>query len=193
VRNLPIAALILVLAGWLVYSELSREAPKEHVHENQAQPAGNATREIEQLQREVDANPNDHGKLLQLANMLHDQGLSGDLRFLPRAIDAYKSYLSKHPEEGNPRVDLGICYFEWAKVDTANAAGLIHMAIQEMTTVFEANPRHQAAAFNLGIVTLSSGQSLLSNEWFKRAVDIDPESELGKRARNIMEQHTFSE
>jgi hypothetical protein len=67
------------------------------------------------------------------------------------------------------------------------------MAIQEMTTVFEANPRHQSADFNLGIVTLSSGQSLLSNEWFKRAVDIDPESELGKRARNIMEQHTFSE
>ncbi len=72
-----------------------------------------------------------------------------------------------------------------------NALRFISLAINEMETVHKTNPKHQAAAFNLGIVNLSAGSMEKSNEWFKKALEIDPRSNLGQRAQSLLEQHTF--
>jgi tetratricopeptide (TPR) repeat protein len=191
---IPVIVLVVALGGWFIYTEFSREPPQEHVHtqDTEAGTHSEAHEEIDRLQRQVDQDPNDSGTLLRLANLLHDHSLSSDPGMLPRAIRTYQAYLEKNPSDGNARVDLGICYFELSRADTTDPAGLIHRAVEEMKTVYDANPKHQAAAFNLGIVTLSSGQTIASNDWFRRAVDIDPGSTLGKRAQSILEQHTFA-
>jgi Tfp pilus assembly protein PilF len=60
-----------------------------------------------------------------------------------------------------------------------------------METVAKNSPTHQPAAFNLGIVNLHMGNLEESNKWFKRAVELDGSSELGMRAQNILQKHTF--
>ena len=141
--------------------------------------------EIESLQQAVDANPRDAGARLRLANMLHDHGM------LMRAIDNYNDYLELEPRDPNARVDLGICYDQLALQDSSHAARYFSLAVREMQTAATNSPKHQPAAFNLGIVNLHMGNLEESNTWFKRAVDLDPNSELGTRAKKILQQHTF--
>jgi tetratricopeptide (TPR) repeat protein len=194
-RMLPVSVVVVALGGWFAYTELSRETPGGHIHgtEDHAATESEALAEIEAVRKEVREAPEDNAKLLRLANVLHDYSLSTDPTYLSQAIQNYRIYLTRNPSDGNARVDLGICYFESSRVDSSNASGLVHMAVEEMKTVYEADPTHQAAAFNLGIVILSSGQAELASEWFRRAITINPESSLGKRAQSILEKHSFSD
>ena len=146
--------------------------------------------EIEELQGTVDANPNDAAALIRLANMLHDVGMHNQM-FLNRAINTYSKYLKLKPADPNARVDIGICYFEMAREDTNNAASWLLRAIQEMETAFKSNPDHQPAAFNLGIVNLNAGNMEESRQWFKKAMEINPSSDLGKKAKEMLDQHSF--
>jgi Tfp pilus assembly protein PilF len=65
------------------------------------------------------------------------------------------------------------------------------MALQEMERVYTINPHHQAAAFNLGIVQLNAGNLDEASEWLRRAASIDPNSDLGQRAKKLLDEHTF--
>ena len=49
---------------------------------------------------------------------------------------------------------------------------------------------HQPSAFNLGIVYLHLSDVDSSTIWFRKAVEIDPESDLGKRAQNMIRSST---
>ena len=89
----------------------------------------------------------------------------------------------------NARVDLGICYFELGKIDSTQSAALFSQAINEMESTLKNNPKHQPGAFNLGIVYLYSGDMKESNKWLQKTVELNPESDLGKRAKAILEQH----
>jgi len=183
---------LVLLVGFLVYSEITRDRPttQGHVHENLSAEATGAVAEIEQLQKTVNENPNDAGSKLRLANLLHDHSQK-DARLLFRAVEAYKSYLALNPGNPDARVDLGIVYFELARVDSANAPQWIGKAIDEMRIVATAHPEHQAAAFNLGIVNLNAGDTDESNRWFRKAVEINQGSDLGTRAKRLLEQHSF--
>ncbi|MEK9136215.1 MAG: tetratricopeptide repeat protein, partial [Bacteroidota bacterium] len=175
------------------YTELSREQlnpATSTVQQNFPAQSAAVQQELDQLQRAVDANPKDEAALLRLANALHDNGIH-DPRFLQRAADTYAKYLELKPKDPNARVDMGICYFEMARVDSSNAASLFSRAIQEMQTAFTSNPTHQPAAFNLGIVNLNAGHLEESNKWFKKAAEINPNSDLGKKATQLLEQHSF--
>ena len=141
--------------------------------------------QIDALQQAVDANPRDTASRLRLANLLHDHGM------VPRAIDHYNEYLELEPADPNARVDLGICYDQLALQDSLNAPRYFALALREMETVAKNSPTHQPAAFNLGIVNLHMGNLEESNKWFRRAVELDGSSELGMRAQNILQKHTF--
>ena len=52
-----------------------------------------------------------------------------------------------------------------------------------------ASPRHQPSAFNLGVVYLHMQDLDESNKWFRRAVELNKDSDLGKRAQDILNQH----
>jgi len=184
--------IVLVLAVFFVYTEVTRgpATPKSAAQESIPAPNAGMLQEIEELQRTVDANPNDAASLIRLANMLHDVGMHNQM-FLNRAINTYAKYLKLKPTDPNARVDMGICYFEMAREDTNNAASWLSRAIQEMETAFKSNPDHQPAAFNLGIVNLNAGNMEESTKWFKKAMEISPSSDLGKKAKEMLDQHSF--
>lgn len=183
-------AVVAVIIAFFAYSELTRDqqAPKPAIQTSLPPPTPEMMQEIEQLQNTVDANPTDANSLLRLANMLSDAGMRSPM-LLPRAVNTYTRYLALRPADPNARVDMGICYFEMARSDTNSAASLFSKAIQEMQTVANANPSHQPAAFNLGIVSLNAGNFEEANKWFKKTVEINPNSELGKKAQQMLEQH----
>ena len=200
VWHYALGAVLLAIAGYFIYDEVDRNArltpanvqsPPLNFPSQQAPsspPSKDILDAIARLESTVKASPNDPGAKLLLANALHD-GAIHDGSLFPRAIKAYQNYLKEKPGDPNARVDLGICYFELGKIDSVQSAGLFAQAINEMETTLKNNPKHQAGAFNLGIVYLYSGDMTQSNKWLQKTVDLNPESDLGKRAKTILEQH----
>ena len=178
------------LIVFLVWTELSRE------HAAPATTAAKSSMPLESplagrvdigpLENAVKANPKDADAVLRLANALHDTGM------LPRAIEQYKNYLSMHPDNPDARVDLGICYDQMGMTDSLRSEQYYALAIEEMETALKGTPSHQAAAFNLGIVNLHRGNLEESNKWLKKAAALNKNSDLGMRAQQILQQHSFT-
>ena len=137
------------------------------------------------LEAAVQANPRDPAALLRLANGQHDAGQ------FTTAIATYGRYLDVRPDDPDARVDRGICYFELARTDTTGAEENFRAAVREMKTALDRNPSHQPAAFNLGVVHLSMGHIEESRSWLTKAAAMNENSDLGKRARTMLEQHSF--
>ncbi len=196
-----VGVILAGVAGTFIYLETQRAHPPAATLQQPMQfPAGQSPttppskeilNAIERLQRTVREHPNDIGSKLLLANALHDAGMR-DAKYLPQAIDAYKVFLKEKPDDPNARVDLGICYFELGRLDSVRSRGFFSQAIGEMERAVKMDPNHQPGTFNLGIVQLYSGNLRESNKWFQKAVALNPDSELGKRAKAILEQHTQS-
>ncbi len=134
----------------------------------------NNLNEIADLEKIVAANPSDMNSLIKLANLQNDSGLH------EKAIENYKKYLDKNPSDADARIDLGVCYY-----NTSNFS----KAISEMETALKYAPKHQIAHLNLGIVNLSAGNLQAAKEWFQKTVDIDPNSDAGKRAQELLKSH----
>ena len=75
---------------------------------------------------------------------------------------------------------MGVCYYETGKNDEAIAA---------MEKALKYQPRHQIAHLNLGIVNMTAGNSVKAVEWWKKAVEIDPANEIGKKAEELIKTH----
>ncbi len=133
-----------------------------------------AAPQIEELEKQVAANPNNHELMVRLANMLQDN------RFFERAIKYYKDYLARHPKDANARVDMGICF---------NDMGNLEEAKKEIQLALTYEPKHLFAHYNLGIVYLRGGDMEQANEWFKKVVALEPKSEVGQRAQQLLTQH----
>lgn len=127
--------------------------------------------EINKLEEEFKNNPNDHELLLSLGHMLNDNG------FYQRAIDKYDQYLKLHPDNVDVIVDMGVCYFELKNYNES---------ITTIENAVKLNPKHQIANFNLGIVNLANGNSEKAKEWWGKARDIDPNSNIGKKAEELL-------
>jgi DNA-directed RNA polymerase subunit M/transcription elongation factor TFIIS len=130
--------------------------------------------EINQLEATVTANPDDMESTLHLSHLLQDSG------FYEKAITYYQKYLEKSPENADARVDMAICFYNLTDYNTA---------IMEMEKAIEYQPEHQIAYLNLGIVNLSAQNISDSKEWFKKTVELDPNSEAGKRAQELLNNH----
>lgn len=197
----PAAALVvIVVAAVLVDNYVSKENIPEKAPEQQQaavpqQPAGAnmaALPQIQDMEAHVKANPADLGSTLQLANFLSDN------RFYDKAITYYQAYLKKKPKDTNARVDMGICYKEIGQYDTS---------MREMKKALEYEPKHLFATFNLGIVALDEAKMYMdqgqmdkanefiseSNDWFKKTVALAPTSEVGKKAQQMLSQHSSSQ
>jgi cytochrome c-type biogenesis protein CcmH/NrfG len=181
-----VVVLIVALFGYL---ELNRPAPPAPQVQN-TPPMEPPMEQVRRLQEAVRANPGDPDALLRLANQLHDMGLSAP-SLLNGAIDAYTRYLQLKPTDPNARVDLGICYFELGRTDSTQSLKLFRSAVREMKTALTSAPKHQPAAFNLGVVSLFMGETDEATRWFRKTIDLGPETELGRRAKNMLEQHAL--
>jgi tetratricopeptide (TPR) repeat protein len=180
-----------VLVVFLVWTEVARDrampaATTVQPSQPLESPLRTAQIDIGPLESAVAANPKDADAVLRLANALHDN------RMLPRAIEQYKNYLTMRPENPDARVDLGACYDQMGLADSLHADEYYALAMSEMETALKGSPSHQPAAFNLGIVSLHRGDLEASNSWLKRAVAMNRESDLGKRATEILRQHSFT-
>jgi tetratricopeptide (TPR) repeat protein len=180
------------LLAYLVWTEMSRQQPAPVSVASQppmmqapqlGQRGGVDTAPLEAA---VAANPKDADAILRLANAYHDNGM------VPMAIKRYKDYLNLQPENSDARVDLGICYDQMGLTDSVQGGMYFAQAVKEMEATLKQNPSHQPAAFNLGIVNLHRGDLAESNRWFKQAAAMDKNSELGKRAQQILQQHSFT-
>ena len=130
--------------------------------------------DINQLEEKIKANPDDLESTLHLAHLQQDAGLSD------KAISNYKKYLVKFPENADARVDMAICYYNLNDYNSA---------ISEMETAIKYQPDHQIAYLNLGIVNLSAKNLEVSKKWFTKTIELDPNSEAGKRAQELLNSH----
>jgi tetratricopeptide (TPR) repeat protein len=130
--------------------------------------------EINKLEESVTANPDDLESTLHLAHLQQDSGL------YEKAINNYKKYLARNPENADNRVDMAICYYNLGDNTTA---------ISEMETALKYQPKHQIAHLNLGIVNLAARNIEASKEWFRKTVELDPNSDAGKRAQELLNSH----
>ena len=144
------------------------------------------SKEAESLQKSIDENPKNEQGLLRLANLYHDA------KMFARAIMMYDRYLEISPSNPDARVDLGISYFEMGLIDTTNRVQYFTTAKDEIKKALTYSPQHQLAYYNLGMVDLHSGEIEEANDWFKKCAAIDSNSEVGKRAQQLVQQHSFT-
>jgi tetratricopeptide (TPR) repeat protein len=130
--------------------------------------------EISQLEEKIKANPEDMESILHLSHLLQDSGL------YEKAITNYKKYLEKNPKNADARVDMAICYYNLNDYTSA---------INEMETAIKYQPSHQLAHLNLGIVNLAAQNIDASKSWFRKTFELDPNSEAGKRAQELLNSH----
>lgn len=179
---------VIVLFVWIEAARVPDPGTARRPAAAAAPAANSADAELARLEQAVAANPADTAALLGLANRLHDLSRR-DPALIEPAIARYRQYLAMKPGDPDARVDLGIMYFERARTDSAGAAGHVDAAVAEMETVARAHPEHQAAALNLGIVNLNAGRSEEALRWFRRTVEIAPQTDLGQRAARLLGQH----
>ena len=180
------------LLAILLYVELARDHAPVAASAAPAPPAGMPAlqappvTDLGPLEAAVAAAPDDADALLRLANALHDNGM-----YL-RAVETYKKYLRLQPRNPDARVDMGVCYYELGLTDTINQGRYFSLAIEEMEAAFRSAPSHQPSVFNLGVVYLQKGDLETSNRWFRKAVELNATSDLGAKAKQLLEQHSFN-
>ncbi|MBI3578440.1 MAG: tetratricopeptide repeat protein [Ignavibacteriales bacterium] len=173
--------IVFVIAGVLVLEYVTSKKDLPQTQQTEPAAAGanmQAVAQIEEMERQIAANPNDSQAMLRLANFLQDN------RFYDKAIKYYGSYLEKNPKDTNARVDFGICFFDLGKLGEAQ---------KQMELALKTDPKHQVAHLNLGIVNLRAGKMKEANEWFKRAVDLGPTTSAGQQAQQFLNQHSNSQ
>ena len=176
IGGFAVIAIIILTSGILDSTPVTQTT----MNQDQVQPNTNSgvnlnnMQLINDLEAKIKQNPEDYKSLLELAHLKNDSGL------FDAAIVNYKTYLEKNPKDADARVDMGVCYFNLQ--DFPNA-------IKEMETALKYVPDHQIAHLNLGVVNLSAGNIDVSKQWLKKAYDLNPTSEVGKKAEQLLNNH----
>ena len=176
IGGFAVIAIIILTSGILDSTPVTQTA----MNQDQFQPNTNSgvnlnnMQLINDLEAKIKQNSEDYKSLLELAHLKNDSGL------FDAAIVNYKTYLEKNPKDADARVDMGVCYFNLQ--DFPNA-------IKEMETALKYVPDHQIAHLNLGVVNLSAGNIDVSKQWLKKAYDLNPTSEVGKKAEQLLNNH----
>ncbi|MBU0473995.1 MAG: tetratricopeptide repeat protein [Bacteroidetes bacterium] len=154
--------------------EIENANNSENVAQNQNSHDLTSLNEIKFLEEKVKNNPEDLNSLLSLSHLLNDSG------FYVKAIENYKKYLIKDPKNVDVIIDMGVCFYQ---------LGNYNSAIETMESGILINPKHQIAHFNLGIVNSAKGNISKSQEYFEKAIKIDPNSDIGIKAKNLLDNH----
>ncbi|MEG8988797.1 tetratricopeptide repeat protein [Ignavibacteria bacterium 4148-Me] len=172
---------LVAIGGIIIYSSGIFDKPIQNIKTNQMPDDEihrginlQSIQQINELEEELKANPEDKSKLLTLAHLLNDSG------FKERAIEKYKEYLKSDSKNSDVLVDMAVCYYE---------LGNNEEAIKLMKEALKYQPKHQIAYLNLGIVSLASGNHDEAISWWKKAVEINPDNEIGKRAQELIKSH----
>jgi tetratricopeptide (TPR) repeat protein len=97
--------------------------------------------------------------------LAQDSGLK-DL-FVAKAISNYTKVLDLNPDNLDAKTDLGACY--------AEGTGEPMKGIMLLRDVVSKNPNHEMAQYNLGMLSVRSGQFDKAVERFKKVLEINPQ------------------
>ena len=172
--SLALVLLVLIASGVIDLSG-SKTAPIEVTQQNQGSGIDlSSISKINELKNIVEKDPNNASAILDLANLRFDSG------FFEDAAINYEQYLKFDQKNANARIDMAVCYYNMKQFDKAES---------EIMTALKYSPKHQTAYLNLGVIYLAKQNMGKAKEWFKKAVDVDPNSEIGKKAKSLLESH----
>ena len=83
-----------------------------------------------------------------------------------KAVESYNKVLELNPGNLDAKTDLGVCY--------AEGTGNQMQGILMLREVVKENPEHENAQFNLGILSVRSGQMEKAAERFEKVLSINP-------------------
>lgn len=131
---------------------------------------------LEQLLKTVmeraETMPNDSMLVISAANIAYNlERYDVAERFYRRFLD------SVDPSNVNVRIDYAYSVF---------MNGRLSDAVKVLEDVLATQPKHQAAMYNLGILYLRSNDTERGAQWMKRCRDVDPSSDIGQRAANVI-------
>ncbi len=170
-----VVILFMVVYTSGIFDTVPTVVPNQNVQQEGSSGVNlNNVQKINELEAQVKKNPSDTKLLLELAHLRNDSGL------LDQAILDYKKYLQTNPGDADARIDMGVCYYKQKQYD---------LAIAEMKEALKYSPDHQIGHLNLGIVNLAAGNIEESKKWLTRAVEINPGTEIGKRAQELLQSH----
>jgi cytochrome c-type biogenesis protein CcmH/NrfG len=173
--GIGVGVVILIFSGLLNSIIVPGNSAASTPNTNQSSGVDlSSMKKINELESIIKNNPKDESTILELAHLKNDAGM------FEQAIINYKQYLSLAPKDADARIDMGICYYSLQNYDAA---------ISEMEEALKYNPKHQIGLLNLGIVNLAAGKMEKSQEWLKKAIEIDPNSEYGKKAQELLSSH----
>jgi tetratricopeptide (TPR) repeat protein len=141
-KNAVVFGLIIALgigfaAGWLVRD--ARESGGRDQAGAGPESAAMAA-QIDQLKAQTAADPRNAGAWEHLGHLYFDSGQPGP------AVAAYAKYLELSPGDPDVLTDMGVMYRELGQSDRA---------LECFDAAIAANPRHEIAHFNKGIVLLT--------------------------------------
>lgn len=165
---------LLVITGKINLSGSEGVTQNNVVQESSSGVDLNNVQKINELEAQVKAAPNNPQLLLQLAHLKNDSG------FYDKAIIDYTHYLEVNPSDADARIDMGVCYYNLQNYPKA---------IEEMEIALTFQPTHQIAHLNLGVVTMASGDIETSKQWLEKAVKLNPNTDAGKRAQELLSSH----
>ena len=166
--------LILIASGII---DLSGSKPDTTLVNQQNQSSGidlSSITKINELKSVVEKDPSNSTALLDLANLRFDSG------FFEDAAKNYEQYLKFDPKNADARIDMGVCYYNMQQFDKAES---------EVLAALKYSPKHQTGYLNLGVINLAKQNVEKAREWFNKAVEIDPNSDIGKKAKSLLQTH----
>jgi cytochrome c-type biogenesis protein CcmH/NrfG len=169
-----------LVVGWLIGSQ--QGTPPATVQTAAAAPAAASeapsapaldVQRATQLEQTAKAEPSNVAARAELGN-LYFNAERYDL-----AIPWYEQAQKLEPKDVNVSTDLGVCYYYTNQADRA---------LQQFDHSLSLDPKHVKTLFNQGIVRAFGKQDLAGAEQaWQRVVELAPDSEEGKRAKQGLE------
>lgn len=168
-----IIAVILIFSGVIDLSEDKTKVAVTQPNINSGIDLSLLTR-INELKAQIEREPTNNAIVLELANLQFDSG------FFEEASRNYSKYLQTNPQNADARIDMAVCFYNMQQFEKAEAAIL---------EALKYSPKHQTGFLNLGIVYLAQQKVDVAKEWFKKAIELNPNTEVANRARSLLQTH----
>jgi Flp pilus assembly protein TadD len=138
-----------------------------------ADDPGKDAHEAKVLEMALTKKPGHTPVLMKLAKLEEDKGN------LDEATRHLQQIVKSEPGNYEARLELGRVYFQ---------RGNIQGALDETQAILKAQPQNADALYNLGAIYGNLGNAGLAREYWGRLISFAPDSESGKRARQMMAQ-----
>src|SRR5687767_1217764 len=177
-----------LIAGWIIGSQQALMAPRPIAPAAESAPAPPSSSasvpgtpapailddtQVQALRTVVDGDPKNAVARAQLGNLYYDAGRYSD------AIKWYSESLALNPKDVSVSTDLGVSYYYNNQPD---------LAIKQLEHSLQVDPKHTKTLLNLGVVRAFGKQDLKgATEVWRRLVEIAPDSQEGRQARQALE------